>query len=349
MSHTWDPDFSLAWILSLLERTGCVQKLQFLGCLGLSCTELVAEGRVPGHVQIACDCPPQIEPLLQSHFLKQGNLAIFAILRSIFNWIGGNHEIQTIERLAHFCAQGLSAHSQCVCEAAFAQCFLASIKRSGCVCQHRLHRITQRLIEVIVVTCCDNQQDMELQSYLWDLVIHTLSRSNDHLNTWLMNGLMSLLIWSMEVAKRPHTIADSEIKSDKLTAVCLQAADMLIVRLDERQCAHLGSDLGLVDRLLFLLRADEKKEEFSRWACSALSILWRLTATSRSNCSRLLFPESGFNGARFLVSFGYNFKDYNKAILSVLGALSNAARFPELRQCLYFSDLFRLVDCALDN
>lgn len=80
-----------------------------------------------------------------------------------------------------------------------------------------------------------------------------------------------------------------------------------------------------------------------------MSILWRLTATSRSNCSRLLFPESGFNGARFLVSFGYNFKDYNKAILSVLGALSNAARFPELRQCLYFSDLFRLVDCALDN
>lgn len=342
------PGLTLTWILSELEQFGHLEKLQFLSFLDASDYNfVVTAGRLPRQLQIACIAADQVEPLLQLQYLKHGNASLTNVLLAIVNWPGDKYEIDTIEHLTSFCVQGLTMMRNFVRNSHFywlAKCFISCVNRCSAGYEHRLRRIIEKLLETLVVACCANQDDLKVQTILWDVV----SRTPVNCSTRLMDRLMYLLAWSLEVVKHADVVLSNEGSADELTDVCLRAADHLIVRFDEQQLEYLGCDLGLVDTLMFLLRACRDESEFSERANYVFNVLWGLTDTSPKNSTLVLVPGGGFDGARFLVDFGFNFLQDSEAALCVLGTLGNAAEVPELRQCLCFGNLFRFVDCALD-
>ena len=357
------PGLTLTWVLSELEQMSSLDKLQVLSFLDVSdYNDVKASGRLPSQLQIVSPSAGQLEPLLQSQYLKHGNTALKDVLRSITDWPDGTFDINTIQCLVSFCLQGLTMMRDFRCDVlglyrSLDVAYFSSVDHCPGSYKQNLHQITEKVVENLLVSCFVSQDNIRHQVLLWRMVSSVLDSSKAHLNTWLSTRIMSFAVWSLEIGKNPELVASDEVAGVQLIGVCLKAANRLVLKLDKQQCSYFGSDLGLVDILMSLLRDMVMSlllsnlsfdAQFTEEADIIFSILWSITDVSMENCTRVLFPIGGLDGARFLIDFGFHFRHDSEAAICVLGTLDNVAEHPHLRKHLCFEELFHFIDIALD-
>jgi hypothetical protein len=340
---------TLTCLLSELEQTSCLDKLQVLNFLDVpDYDDVKASGRLPDHLQIVCPSAGLVETLLQFQYLKHGNTALKNILWNVSHWPDGSVDFNAIQCLASFCLRGFTmmrSHIDVVTNYQhLANAYF--INRHHCVksCKQKLHQTTEKVIESLLVSCFIRQDNVELHNLVWTMVAYALDSSNAWISTQLSTSLMSFAVWSLEMGKNVN------VDGVQLIRTCLEAVNRLVVRLDKEQCSYFGCDLCLVDIIMSLLSARSLDTNFTDEADLLFTVLWNVTDVSMKNCQRVLFPNIGLDcdGARFLIDFGFHFRNNGEAAIFVLGTLDNVAEHPHLRKHLCFGSLFRFIGIALD-